>query len=185
LWSRAFELLKKNNIARFETEGKNKGCWVIEAQGEEDKVIVRSDGTATYIAKDIPYAAWKLGLVPDPFSYLEYQKQWDGSTLYRTALDSGSKDKKFNGGDRVITIIDSRQARLQRIISQVLSQMGTEGKEYLHLGYEAVTLSSATAKSMGIDIGERESTHMSGRKGIYVNADYVLDALHAKAYEEV
>lgn len=185
LWSRAFELLKKNNIARFETEGKNKGCWVIEAQGEEDKVIVRSDGTATYIAKDIPYAAWKLGLVPDPFSYIEYQKQWDGSTLYRTTLDSGSKDKKFNGGDRVITIIDSRQARLQRIISQVLSQMGTEGKEYLHLGYEAVTLSSATAKSMGIDIGERESTHMSGRKGIYVNADYVLDALHAKAYEEV
>ncbi len=185
LWSRAFELLKKNNIARFETEGKNKGCWVIEAQGEEEKVIVRSDGTATYIAKDIPYAAWKLGLVPDPFSYLEYQKQWDGSTLYRTALDSGSKDKKFNGSDRVITIIDSRQARLQRIISQVLSQMGTQGKEYLHLGYEAVTLSSATAKSMGIDIGERESTHMSGRKGIYVNADYVLDALHAKAYDEV
>jgi arginyl-tRNA synthetase len=184
LWSRAFELLKKNNIARFETEGKNKGCWVIEAQGEEDKVIVRSDGTATYIAKDIPYAAWKLGLVPDPFSYIEYQKQWDGSTLYRTTLDNGS-EKKFNGGDRVITIIDSRQARLQRIISQVLSQMGTEGKEYLHLGYEAVTLSSTTAKSMGIDIGERESTHMSGRKGIYVNADYVLDALHVKAYEEV
>jgi arginyl-tRNA synthetase len=185
LWSRAFELLKKNNIARFETEGKNKGCWVIEAQGEEDKVIVRSDGTATYIAKDIPYAAWKLGLVPDPFSYIEYQKQWDSSTLYSTTLDNGLEDKKFNGGDRVITIIDSRQARLQRIISQVLSQIGTEGKEYLHLGYEAVTLSSTTAKSMGIDIGERESTHMSGRKGIYVNADYVLDALHAKAYEEV
>jgi arginyl-tRNA synthetase len=186
LWSRAFELLKNNNIARFETDGKNKGCWVIEAQGEEDKVIVRSDGTATYIAKDIPYAAWKLGLVDDPFFYLEYREQWDRSMLYRTSLSSGAKtDLKFNGGDRVITIIDSRQARLQRIISQVLSQMGTEGKEYLHLGYEAVTLSSATAKSMGIDIGERESTHMSGRKGIYVNADYVLDALHAKAYEEV
>jgi len=186
LWSRAFELLIKNNIARFETEGKNKGCWVIEAAGEEDKVIVRSDGTATYIAKDIPYAAWKLGLVDDPFSYSEYQKQWDGSMLYCTTLGGASATgRKFNGGDRVITIIDSRQARLQRIISQVLSQMGTEGKEYLHLGYEAVTLSSATAKSMGIDIGERESTHMSGRKGIYVNADYVLDALHAKAYEEV
>ncbi len=186
LWSRAFELLKKNNIARFEAEGKNKGCWVIEAQGEEDKVIVRSDGTATYIAKDIPYAAWKLGLVDDPFSYAKYQNQWDDSMLYRTTLGGESAtDRKFNGGDRVTTIIDSRQARLQRIISQVLSQMGTSGREYLHLGYEAVTLSSATAKSMGIDIGERESTHMSGRKGIYVNADYVLDTLHAKAYEEV
>jgi arginyl-tRNA synthetase len=186
LWNKVFELLKKNKVARFETEGKNKGCWVIEAQGEEDKVIVRSDGTATYIAKDIPYAAWKVGLVEDPFFYSEYQLQWDSSTLYRTTLSDGTKtDRKFNGGNRVITVIDSRQARLQRIISQVLSLMGAKGQEYLHLGYEAVTLSSATAKSMGIDIGERESTHMSGRKGIYVNADYVLDTLHEKAYEEV
>ena len=184
LWSKAFELLKKSGITLFETEGKNKGCWVIEAQGEEDKVIVRSDGTATYIAKDIPYAAWKLGLVDDPFSYREFTKQWDGSTLYATELGGGSQ-KKFSGGDRVITIIDSRQARLQRIISQVLGKMGAGGREYLHLGYEAVTLSSDTAKSLGIDIGERQSVHMSGRKGIYVNADYVLDTLHAKAFEEV
>src|SRR3989442_11627 len=68
LWSKAFELLKKNKITHFEDEGKNKGCWVMEAKDEEDKVLVRSDGTATYIAKDIPYAAWKLGLVDDPFS---------------------------------------------------------------------------------------------------------------------
>jgi arginyl-tRNA synthetase len=195
LWDRAFELLKKNGIARFETEGKNKGCWVIKAKDEEDKVIVRSDGTTTYIAKDIPYAAWKLGLVDDPFSYRKFMDQWDGSTLYATAFDgssgssssnSGSKiDKKFNGGERVITIIDSRQARLQRIISQVLSQIGAGGREYYHLGYESVTLSSETAKTFGIDIGDRQFVHMSGRKGIYVNADYVLDTLHAKAYEEV
>jgi arginyl-tRNA synthetase len=85
----------------------------------------------------------------------------------------------------VITIIDSRQARLQRIISQVLSKIGTSHHEYFHLGYEAVTLSSDTAKAFGIDIGERQFMHMSGRKGIYVNADYVLHTLHAKAYEEV
>ncbi len=214
LWSKAFELLKRNGIAKYETEGKNKGCWVIvggneeeeqqqdedgngeKKKEEEDKVLVRSDGTATYIAKDIPYAAWKLGIVEDPFAYQKYAKQWDGSTLYTTILADGasrrmrrSVDKKFNGGERVITIIDSRQSRLQRIISQVLSKIEVsggddEGHKYFHLSYEAVTLSSNTAKEFGIDIGNRHFMHMSGRKGIYVNADYVLDALHAKAYKE-
>jgi arginyl-tRNA synthetase len=145
LWSETFELLKSNGIAKYETEGKNKGCWVIEGKEEEDKVLVRSDSTATYIAKDIPYAAWKLGLVKDPFYYQEYTKQWDGSTLYATTLDDGiskSIDKKFNGGDRVITIIDSRQSRLQRIISQVLSKIGVgsssnnnSSHKYFHLSY--------------------------------------------------
>lgn len=185
LWSKTFELLKINGITHFEGEGKNKGCWVIEAKDEEDKVLVRSDGTATYMAKDIPYAAWKLGLVDDPFSYREFVDQWDGSTLYATMLGDKTAGKKFNGGERVITIIDSRQARLQRIISQVLSKIGAGDREYFHLGYEAVTLSSDTAKAFGIDIGDRQFMHMSGRKGVYVNADYVLDTLHAKAYEEV
>ena len=191
LWSKTFELLKTNGIAKYEAEGKNKGCWVIGGEeGEEDKVLVRSDGTATYIAKDIPYAAWKLGLVKDPFYYSKYIEQWDGLWLYATDLVAGiSKsfpDGTFNGGERVITIIDSRQSRLQRIISQVLSKIGGGGgNKYVHLSYEAVTLSSDTAKEFGIDIGDRQFMHMSGRKGIYINADYVLDALHAKAYEEV
>jgi arginyl-tRNA synthetase len=187
LWSKAFELLKSKRIVKYETEGKNKGCWVIEGNEEEDKVLVRSDGTATYIAKDIPYAAWKLGLIEDPFLYREYTKQWDNSILYATTLADGSKsiDKKFNGGESVITIIDSRQSRLQRIISQVLSKIGVGGQQYFHLSYEAVTLSSDTARAFGIDIGDRQFMHMSGRKGIYVNADYVLEALHTKAYEEV
>jgi arginyl-tRNA synthetase len=190
LWSKAFELLKRNGITKYETEGKNKGCWVIESEAEEDKVLVRSDGTATYIAKDIPYAAWKLGLVEDPFYYREYSRQWDGSMLYATTLDNVGSikylDRKFNGSEQVITIIDSRQSRLQRIISNVLSKIGVIGNhKYFHLSYEAVTLSADTAKEFGIDIGNREFMHMSGRKGIYVNADFVLDALHVKAYEEV
>ncbi len=185
-------------------EQQEEGKLIEEEQkkkNDEDKVLVRSDGTATYIAKDIPYAAWKLGLVEDPFYYQEYTKQWDGSTLYATTLaangsktgSSSSKSvdnkKKFNGGERVITIIDSRQSRLQGIISRVLSKIGVvsgngHNNKYFHLGYEAVTLSSDTAKEFGIDIGNRQFMHMSGRKGIYVNADYVLDALHDKAYKE-
>ncbi|MCI0564173.1 MAG: arginine--tRNA ligase, partial [Nitrososphaera sp.] len=189
LWEKSFELLKEKGIAKFETEGKNKGCWVIEAKDEEDKVIVRSDGTATYVAKDIPFAAWKLGLVNDPLRYQKFAEQWNHSELYRSALDNGEPGfvGGFNGGDLAITIIDSRQARLQRIISNVLSQMGSGGGrgQYYHLGYEAVTISSDTAKALGIDIGGRQFVHMSGRKGIYVNADFVMDALHSKAYEEV
>jgi arginyl-tRNA synthetase len=185
LWSESFELLKKHGIARYETEGKNKGCWVIEAKDEEDKVIVRSDGTATYVAKDIPYAAWKLGLVKDPFSYDEFARQWDGSTLYATSLSGKKGEVEYAGGQRVITVIDSRQARLQRIISQVLSKIGGVGSQYQHLGYEAVTISAETAKALGIDIGDRDFMHMSGRKGVYVNADYVMDTLHSRAYAEV
>lgn len=186
LWAESFELLKKHGIARYETEGKNKGCWVIAVKGEEDKVIVRSDGTATYVAKDIPYAAWKLGLVRDPFAYVKFATQWDGTELYATALD-GQSSGHLDGAKKVITVIDSRQARLQRIISQVISTIGKDdnAREYRHLGYEAVTLSSDTAKTLGIDIGDRDFMHMSGRKGIYVSADYVMDTLHSKAYEEV
>jgi arginyl-tRNA synthetase len=110
--------------------------------------------------------------------------------LYATDLASGTRrsvsDDKFNGGELVITVIDSRQSRLQRIISYVLSKLGVDGDhKYFHLSYEAVTLSYDTAKDFGIDIGDRQFMHMSGRKGIYVNADYVLDNLYAKAYAEV
>ncbi len=184
MWSRAFEILKKEGLVKLEQEGKNKGCWIIEVADEENKVLVRSDGTATYMAKDIPYAAWKLGLVEDPFSYREFASQWDSSILFATTLDAGAKEQ-FGGGHRVITIIDSRQTRLQRIISAVLSKIGGAKHEYQHLGYEAVTLSASTAKMLNIDIGDRQFMHMSGRKGIYVSADFVLDTLHAKAKEEV
>jgi arginyl-tRNA synthetase len=183
MWTKAFELLKKEGLVKLEQEGKNRGCWVIEAQGEEDKVVVRSDGTATYIAKDIPYAAWKLGLIPDPFGYTKYAEQWDGTELHATTLGKGAG--RFSGGDRVITIIDSRQSRLQRIISQVLGRIGTGRHDYQHLGYEAVTLSAGTAKALGMDIGDKQFMHMSGRKGIYVGADFVLDHLKEKAKGEV
>jgi arginyl-tRNA synthetase len=195
LWSNTFELLKNNGVVIKETHGKNKGCWVIkpEDNGEEDKVIVRSDGTTTYIAKDIPYAAWKTGLVADPFHYRKFMEQWDGTILWATTLNnSDNHHPKFNLADMAITIIDSRQARLQRIVSQVLLHIQktttkTKTKKdnnYFHLGYEAVTISSQTAKILGLDIGEKHFMHMSGRRGIYVNADYILDKLHEKAYNE-
>jgi arginyl-tRNA synthetase len=168
---------------------------------EADKVILRSDGTSTYIAKDISYAAWKTGLVPDPFSYYKFAHQWDGSILWASTIYELNQNENthpdFQSQDITITIIDSRQSRLQKIISYLLSSLKLESSNhksvqeelavntYTHLGYEAVTLSARTARVLGLNIGEREFTHMSGRKGIYINADYILDRLHEKALEEV
>jgi arginyl-tRNA synthetase len=188
LWASSFELLKNKGILVFETSGKNTGCWVIRLQNEEDKVIIRSDGTTTYVAKDIPYAAWKLGFVNDPFFYYVYERQWDQSELWATSLQAkqlNNNHPKFNSADAAITVIDARQDRLQRIISKVLSQLHDIVKEYYHLGYESLAISSETAKTLGFDIGNKKFVHMSGRKGISMNADYILDLLHAKAYEEV
>jgi arginyl-tRNA synthetase len=188
LWSKTFEMLKEKGIATLQTEGKNKYCWVIKLENEEEKVIVRSDGTATYIAKDIPYAAWKLGLVKDPFFYHKFADQWDESILWATTLNPNAGNlghPTFNSGEKVITIIDSRQARLQRIIATVLSHLQTNNDRYIHLAYEAMTLSADTAKSLGLDIGDRQFMHISGRKGIYINADYILDKLQTTAYQEV
>ncbi|MBI5697212.1 MAG: arginine--tRNA ligase, partial [Thaumarchaeota archaeon] len=183
LWPQIFETLKKMNLIKFEAEGKNKDCWVIIAEGEEDKVLVRSNGTATYIAKDIPYAAWKLGLVEDPFYYKIYTTQPNNKTLWQTTLEQNDSPKRNYTADRVITVIDSRQARLQNIITTLMAKFGSNKKEYTHLSYESVTLSSDTANSLGLDTGGK-SAQMSGRKGLYVNADKILDTLEQKTLEE-
>jgi len=182
LWTMVFEKMKSMGITTLENEGKNAGCWVIKAESEEDKVLVRSNGTATYVAKDIPYAAWKLGILDDPFYYMHYTVQKTGRVLWQTSLDD--KETKLNfRGDKVITIIDSRQSRLQKIITKIMSDFKSKPDSYIHLGYESVTLSPDTAKSLDLDTGGK-SVQMSGRKGIYVSADYVLDVLSSRTFEE-
>ena len=185
LWSKIFEKLKEMKLVEFENEGKNSGCWVIRGEGkEEDKVIVRSNGTATYIAKDIPYAAWKLGLLEDPFNYKKYQKsQPDSRILWQTTLDDSDDPKQNFSGDKVITVIDSRQARLQKIITTLMAKFKSTSDAYVHMGYESVTLSPETARTLGLDT-EGKQAQMSGRKGLYVNADSVYDLLKKKTIEE-
>ena len=184
LWSKIFDKIKEMNLIEFEDEGKNKGCWVIRgADKDEDKVIVRSNGTATYIAKDIPYAAWKLGLIDDPFHYQKYEKKQPNSRiLWQTTLDSNESTKNFSG-QKVITVIDSRQARLQKIITSLMGKFKSVPDAYVHLGYESVTLSSDTAKILGLDTDGKQA-QMSGRKGLYVNADSVYDMLKEKIKDE-
>ena len=174
--------MKSMGITELEKEGKNAGCWVIKAESEEDKVLVRSNGTATYMAKDIPYAAWKLGILEDPFYYKQYTVQKTGRVLWQTTLDSKETPLNFRG-DTVITVIDSRQSRLQKIITKIMSDFKSKPDAYRHLGYESVTLSPETAKTLDLDTGGK-SVQMSGRKGLYVSADYVLDVLGSRTFEE-
>ncbi|MGQ0791374.1 MAG: arginine--tRNA ligase [Nitrosopumilaceae archaeon] len=184
LWKQVFEKMKEMKLIHLEKEGKNANCWVIKGEkNEEDKVLVRSNGTATYIAKDIPYAAWKLGLLPDPFYYTHYTTQENGKILWQTTLEKSTESKQDFTADRVLTIIDSRQSRLQKIITNLMSEFKSDEKAYVHLGYESVTLSSTTAKTLGIDT-QGKTTQMSGRKGLYVNADSIIDLLEKKTYEE-
>ena len=184
LWSKIFEKLKEMKLIEFEDDGKNAGCWVIRGDGkEEDKVIVRSNGVATYIAKDIPYAAWKLGLLEDPFYYEKYPSKQPGThELLQTTLNSNGSKEDFTG-QKVITVIDSRQARLQKIVTDLMGKFKSVPDSYSHLGYESVTLSSDTAKTLGLETDGKQA-QMSGRKGLYVSADSVYDLLKEKIATE-
>ena len=185
LWSTIFEKLKSDNLVRLESSGDNAGCWVIPAQDEDDKILVRSNGIATYIAKDIPYAAWKLGLVDDPFNYKIHSTQTNNQILYETTLDdlSENNDGRIDfSADKVITVIDNRQKRLQNIVTELMTKFKQE-VSYVHLGYESVTLSSNTVKTLGID-SDGKPAQMSGRKGLYINADLVITNLKKNVFEE-
>ncbi|HEX7142432.1 MAG TPA: arginine--tRNA ligase [Nitrososphaeraceae archaeon] len=196
LWEKTLNLLKDRNIIRFSTEGKNINCWVIKDEDNEEKVVIRSDGTATYIAKDISFAVWKLNLVDDPFTYTKFSLQWDNSILWKSMLKSETTPNSLheknlvlgeNSPSKVITVIDSRQARLQKIISSILSEIDPKIQNYIFLGYETVALSPYTVQAIGKELDEKNKKviHMSGRKGIFINADNILDELHKKASSEI
>ncbi|MER5175007.1 MAG: arginine--tRNA ligase [Candidatus Nitrosocosmicus sp.] len=193
LWYIVFKTLKEKQIIHLETTGKNIGCWVFKSQKEGDKVLVRSDSTVTYFAKDIPYAMWKLGYVENPFEYEVFSQQWDKTNLYQTKVkkrknQSSSRNNNlidFNKIKKVVTIIDFRQERLQSLLLEILSELGIEKTKYDYLGYEPVTLSTNTAKLLGLNLDNKKSIQMSGRKGIFVEADTALNLLINKSYEEV
>jgi arginyl-tRNA synthetase len=196
LWEKTFHLLKEKNIIYYSTTGKNVNCWVLRDEQNEEKVVIRSDGTATYIAKDISFAVWKLNLLDDPFTYNKFSLQWDKSILWKTMLKSENTNTHLKPikiffmekrPNKVITIIDSRQERLQKIISRVISDIDPSTNRYVYLGYETVALSSNSVHDIGMKLDNinKKIIHMSGRKGIFINADTILDELHSKASYEV
>ena len=182
LWEKIFERMKSENLIRLEDQGDNSGCWVLPIENEDDKIIVRSNGAATYVAKDIPYAAWKLGALTDPFNYAEYITQPNGRILYETTLEETQVPKQSFDANKVITVIDNRQTNLQKIVTNLMSKFNPESS-YIHLGYEAVTLSAETAKILG-NKTDGKDVQMSGRKGIYINADEIIAKLEKHIFLE-
>src|SRR6185312_11441968 len=186
LWAKTFEKMRNEKIILKELEGENIGCWVFNSVDEGTKVIVRSDGTATYMAKDIPYALLKVGAIEDPFTYKKYTKQWDETDLWISTSDESKNSDHpiFFPAELSLTVIDNRQSRLQKIIKEILNKFESKPNNYLHLSYGPVLLSHRTASSLEINMDSQKSLQMSGRKGIYVDADFVLDTLYSKAREE-
>ncbi len=197
LWNDIFSILRDKQIIYDEKVGKNAGCWVYKSTKEGDKVLVRSDLTLTYFAKDIPFAVWKLGYLRNPFDYVFYAHQWDSSILYKTKIEkslvesfeSNSDFEKesiidFSRISKVITIIDSRQERLQNLLVEILGKLGLDSSKYRYLGYEPVILSQSSLENLGIAGKDKNSLHMSGRKGIYIEADAALSILEQRAKAE-
>jgi arginyl-tRNA synthetase len=197
-FDQAFELLRSSGAVRLEPAGKNQGCWVMpladseEFQGLEDpdKVIVRSDGTVTYVGKDIAYQLWKFGLLGRDFEYRRFETDTQPE-LWETAPGGAANDapRTFGGAHRVVNVIDARQSYLQRIVRAGLESLGhhDEARRSVHFAYEMVSLSAKTARALGfLDAGEdSRQLEMSGRKGIGVKADDLIDRLEAKSREEI
>ncbi len=200
-WDRAFELLKKSGSVVMEDEGKHKGCWVMklaeakefEGMEEPDKILVRSNGTVTYVGKDIAYQLWKFGLIGDTFGYREFSRYADGRIVWESTSDSdGSADAPhFGGANTVYNVIDIRQAYLQKVVKEGLRILGhaAQSDQSIHFAYEMVALTPATAKTLGLTLSEEDEAktfvEMSGRKGLGVKADDLLDTLETKAREKI
>lgn len=203
-WAQAFEVLKASGAVYLQTEGRLAGCWVMaiedgedepQAEGapEREKVIVRSNGVVTYVGKDIAYQFWKLGLLGRDFRYRVFVDR-PGNPLWATCSSGGEDDHPpFGRAAYVYNVIDVRQSYLQKLLKQALVAAGhTEGAERSHhFSYEMVALSHATARELGhapdpgSEDAKRPFVEVSGRRGLGVKADDLLDTLMQNASREV
>jgi len=197
-WQKAFELMKERGVIHFETEGKNKGCWVMPFESHEgtdehdaDKILVRSNGTVTYTGKDIAYQMWKLGLLGLDFNYKLFQRYSDGKEVWITTAEKGETAPEFGKSETVYNVIDTRQSYPQEVVKKGVATIFPEKGEAasVHLSYEMVALSPAAAQELGFQLSEEDKKksfiEMSGRKGLGVKADDLIDRLEADALKEV
>jgi arginyl-tRNA synthetase len=191
-WEKAFGLLKERQAISFATEGDNKGCWVMRLEDEEEreKVIVRSDGTVTYVGKDIAYQLWKFGLLGQDFHYEPFAEV-AGRTLWISTAEPTPARPGFGGATKVYNVIDTRQSYLQKVVVQGLRSLRYEDQaaKSVHFSYEMVALSPKSLAELGYAATDEEKDRafleVSGRKGLGVKADDLLDRLEAKAAAEI
>lgn len=209
LWKRTFEVLRASGVLEKPETGPAAGCWIVpfgegEGQSSEggqhtsDKILVRSNGTVTYTGKDIAYQLWKFGLADDPrigvdFHFVPWGAQPDGHMLWtmrppqaHVTPQEEADPKRFGHAKRVINVIDVRQSYLQQVVYESLRRLGfvEQAENSTHLAYEVVTLSAATAERLGVDTSDgRDFYPMSGRKGIEIKADDLINAAVARMQE--
>jgi arginyl-tRNA synthetase len=199
-WDAAFEQLKQKGVLRRVTEGKNAGCWVMQRQAkpaedaedeENQKVIVRSNGTVTYVGKDIAYHLWKFGLLGRDFGYRQFYRYPDGHTCWMSAEAGEAEHPHFSGVAGIYNVIDSRQADPQNQVIEALRALGytEQADRYTHFSYEMVALTPRCAEELGYNLSEEDRgksyIEVSGRKGFGVKADDLMDSLIEAARTEV
>jgi arginyl-tRNA synthetase len=209
-WDAAFDMLKKSGAIQLATTGKNAGCWVMElpsdreakeaapetddepAEQAEAKIIVRSNGTVTYVGKDIAYHLWKFGLLDRDFHYQRFHTHPNGHEAWVTSSErSDAGAPPFGHAHEVFNVVDSRQAYPQQVVAAGLRALGyTEQADRLkHFAYNVVALTPRCAREMGYEIPEEDAkkpyVEVSGRKGQGVKADDLLDRLEQSAQAEV
>jgi arginyl-tRNA synthetase len=190
-WDRAFERLRESGAIQLAESGKSAGCWVLAMEGEaqdEDKIIVRSNGTVTYTGKDIAYQLWKLGLLDRDFRYRRHRREADGHVLWTTTSGEGEGGAPTFGHARAAyNVIDVGQSYPQRVVKAGVAALGhaeaAEGSH--HLAYEKVVLSAATAAALGYQVEAGGPVKVSGRKGLGVKGDDLIDLLQDKARSEI
>jgi arginyl-tRNA synthetase len=206
-WDHAFERMKQTGVIHLETDGKNKGCWVMPFEShtgtdehEADKIIVRSNGTVTYTGKDIAYQLWKLGQLGLVFYYKPFRSYPDNQLTWITTSEAQPVETcepgenilpHFGEGSTVYNVIDSRQSYTQDIVRRGVAAVAPEISEEasVHLGYEMVALSIAACDELGIRLRDEDRSRpfveMSGRKGLGVKADDLITRLERDALREV
>lgn len=199
-WDLAFEQMKAKGVLYFETEGKNKGCWVMKRAGtdeaagdgpdEDAKVIVRSNGTVTYVGKDIAYHLWKFGLLGRDFGYLPFFT-YPNHECWISAESGETDHPHFGGAQAIYNVIDSRQSDPQANVIEALRGLGytDQAAHYTHFSYEMVALTPRCAEELGYTVPEEDKARpyieVSGRKGFGVKADDLIDKLIAATSNEV
>jgi arginyl-tRNA synthetase len=204
-WDAAFTQLKERGVLFFEAEGKNKGCWVMrrgkiattegaegtEVSEEDQKVIVRSNGTVGYVGKDIAYHMWKFGVLGRDFGYRKFYRYPNGHDCWISSTEGEPNHPHFGDVAEIYNVIDARQAEAQNTVIEALRALGysDQADHYTHFSYEMVALTPRCAAELGYDLSEddkaRAFIEVSGRKGFGVKADDLIDRLVASAKTEV
>ena len=212
-WDAAFSKLKEAGVLTYEAEGKNKGCWIMRRAGtsaakglttegtedteeskiteEDQKVIVRSNGTVGYVGKDIAYHMWKFGLLGRDFGYRKFYRYPNAHDCWISTTDGELDHPHFGDVAEIYNVIDTRQAEAQNTVIEALRGLGhgEAADRYTHFSYEMVALTPRCAAELGYNLSDEDRARpwieVSGRKGFGVKADDLLDALIAAAGKEV